>query len=37
MSVSNGSGGIALPEWPALVAGTGIAALFTADGEMLSL
>jgi ATP-dependent DNA helicase DinG len=37
MSVSNGSGGIALPEWPALVAGTGIAALFTGDGEMLSL
>jgi ATP-dependent DNA helicase DinG len=37
MSASQGSGGIALPEWPALVAGTGIAALLTADGEMLSL
>jgi ATP-dependent DNA helicase DinG len=37
MSASHGSGDIALPEWPALVAGTGIAALLTADGEMLSL
>ena len=37
MSASHISGGIALPEWPALAAGIGIAALLTADGEMLSL
>ncbi|MBW4023388.1 MAG: ATP-dependent DNA helicase [Proteobacteria bacterium] len=37
MSVSRPSGAAALPEWPALVAGTGIAGLLTADGEMLSL
>jgi ATP-dependent DNA helicase DinG len=36
MSASHASG-VALPEWPALVAGTGIAALLTPDGEMLSL
>ena len=37
MSASHGPGGVSLPEWPALVAGTGIAGLLTADGEMLSL
>jgi ATP-dependent DNA helicase DinG len=37
MSASHGAERIALPEWPALAAGTGIAALLTADGEMLSL
>jgi ATP-dependent DNA helicase DinG len=37
MSASHGFPGIALPEWPTLVAGTGLAALLTADGEMLSL
>jgi ATP-dependent DNA helicase DinG len=37
MSASHAAAGVALPEWPALVAGTGAAALLTADGEMLSL
>jgi ATP-dependent DNA helicase DinG len=37
MSASHESGAVALPEWPALVTGAGIAILMTADGEMLSL
>jgi ATP-dependent DNA helicase DinG len=37
MSASHGAERVALPEWSALVAGTGAAALLTADGEMLSL
>jgi ATP-dependent DNA helicase DinG len=37
MSASHGAERMALPEWSALVAGTGVAGLLTADGEMLSL